>query len=416
MRPLPAARLMSFARGVPVTRMLPSLCLVIVWTCAPGVLAQRVQFPTQAPAYTPTPQPTLSEFDPYGNPTLGAPPPNVPYNATPQIAPSVVPGAISPPTTPPAGFSTAQPLAQPGVTQQGGSLFPNGLPYQWESGAYQYQNPDGSVVRLQRLMQQVSFEHTFLYGDGTFDALGWNRTEMAVTFGFPIFYNPDTPLFVTPGFAFNWLEGPITTMPMSPSSPDLPPRLYDAYLDFAWHPQLTQWLSADLGVRTGVWSDFENVTGDSVRIMGRGLGVLSLGPQYDLLLGVWYLDRNRIGLLPAGGIHLRPGPEWDLYLVFPNPKIRKRYFDWGPTQWWWYVAAEYGGGRWTIDRRYGTKDDIDYNDIRVLFGLEWETPTQIRGHVETGFVFDRELRYALTGAPSRFDLDNTFMIRAGIDF
>ena len=56
---------------------------------------------------------------------------------------------------------------------------------------------------------------------------------MAATFGVPIFYNPNTPLLITPGFAFNWLEGPI-----GPDA-DLPPRVYDAYLDAAWYPRFT---------------------------------------------------------------------------------------------------------------------------------------------------------------------------------
>lgn len=404
-----------------MTRLLPSLFLFVAWSAlVPSAMAQRVQFPSAAPAFTPTPQPTLSEFDPYGNPLLGTPPPDVPYNAAPQFGSPVVPGTISPPATPPTGIGVAQPLAQPGVTQQGGSLFPNGLPYQWESGAYQYQNSDGSVVRLQRLLQQISFEHTYLYGDGSLRALEWNRSELAGTFAFPIFYNPNTPLLMTPGFAFNWLEGPITPPPadpnvQDPNDPDMPPRVYDAYLDFAWHPQLTEWLRADLGVRTGVWSDFNDWSSDAIRIMGRGVGVLSFSPHCDLHVGVWYLDRNRVKLLPAGGIHWRPGPEWDLYLVFPNPKIRKRWVTYGTSQWWWYVGAEYGGGRWVVERRFNVTDDVDYNDIRAFFGLEWETQTQARGHFEVGYVFDRELLYTNTVTPD-LRLDDTFMIRAGFDF
>ncbi len=394
-------------------RLLSFLLLSVLWmTSAERVCAQRVQFPsaapsiTPAPTYAPTPQPTLPGFDPYGNPLLGTPPADVPYNVVPQISPPGAPGPIGP----------APAIAQPGVPQQGGSIYPSGLPYQWESGAYQFQNSDGTVVRLQRFLQQISFEHTWIYGESAFDELGINRTELSATFGIPIFYNPNTPLLVTPGFAFNWLDGPVSDLDPNSDSADLPPRVYDAYLDVAWHPQLTDWLHADLGFRTGVWTDFNEVNSDSIRILGRGLGVLSFSPQFDVLVGVWYLDRNRVKLLPAGGVHWRPSPEWDAYLVFPNPKIRKRSISIGSSQWWIYTAGECGGGRWTIERVGGMADDIDYNDIRVIFGLEWETQTQARGHVEVGYVFDRELLFDKTMSPAQLKLDESFMVRAGFDF
>ena len=314
------------------------------------------------------------------------------------------------------GFGPTTGAAQPGVPQQGGAIFPGGLPFQWESGAYQYQNSDGSVVRLQRFLQQISFEHTWVYENDTIDALGINRTELAATFGVPIFYNPDTPLLITPGFAFNWLQGPVFVDPNAGGQgADLPPRVYDAYLDFAWHPQLTPWLGADLGVRTGVWTDFEEVSTDSIRILGRGLGVVTVTPNFDVLLGVWYYDRNRIKLLPAGGVHWRPSSEWDFYLVFPNPKVRKRSINWGASQWWVYLSGEYGGGRWTVQRMDGSPDDFDYNDIRAFFGIEWETQTQARGHFEVGVVTARELRYN-SAMPDDFELDTSIILRTGVDF
>ncbi len=93
----------------------------------------------------------------------------------------------------------------------------------------------------------------------------------------------------------------------------------------------------------------------------------------------------------------------------------------GASQWWVYVAGEYGGGRWTIERdpagaALGAADDIDYNDLRVIFGFEWETQTQARGHVEVGYVFDREILYDTTMLPAKLKLDDSLMIRAGVNF
>ncbi len=414
-----------------VSRQLPLFALLAtLWLASANpVYAQRVQFPSAAPVFNPpsTPASVLPSFDPYGNPLLGTPPADIPYNVTPQfgqpVAPlvqptpqfgqSVVPQFGGQPVLPPANQ-----FGSPGVPQNGNSIFPSGLPFQWESGSYQYQNSNGQFARLQRFLQQISFEHTWLYSENGADDLSINRTELSATFGIPIFYNPNTPLLLTPGFAFNWFEGPLT-LPLDavgdPPNPDLPPRVYDAYLDGAWHPQLTDWLHADLGLRTGVWTDFKEVSGDSVRILGRGLGVLAFSPQFDILVGAWYLDRNRVKMLPAGGVHWRPNSIWDFYLVFPNPKIRRRSISIGSSQWWIYFAGEYGGGRWTLERANGDPDDVDYNDVRVIYGLEWETQTQARGHIEIAYVFDREIIFDGTATPT-LDLDDTFMVRAGVDF
>ncbi len=59
-----------------------------------------------------------------------------------------------------------------------------------------------------------------------------------------------------PGFAFHFVDVPTTTFA---NFADLPPRMYDAFLDTSWKPVVTNWLSADLGVRVGVYSDFNNV-------------------------------------------------------------------------------------------------------------------------------------------------------------
>ena len=175
-------------------------------------------------------------------------------------------------------------------------------------------------------------------------------------------------------------------------------------------------MSGDLGFRTGVWSDFKRVDSKSVRYLGRGLGVLSFTPHFDLLVGVVYLDRNNIKLLPAGGIHWRPNPDCDLYLVFPYPKWRRRFTTIGNSDWWWYVAGEYGGGAWTVERIGGVEDNIDYNDIRVSLGFEWETQTQLRGHIAIGYVWQREVLFAQTLAPTKFKPRDTLMVRAGVDF
>ncbi|MEX2307581.1 MAG: hypothetical protein WD738_08320 [Pirellulales bacterium] len=350
--------------------------------------------PAPPPSYSPSAVGPPPLFDPYASgSTLAPPPPAVPYTPPPAA-----------PYTPPPPASAFPPQPAP--------LFPDGAPFQWQPAPYDMAtSAEGYWAKTQRFLQELSVEYTYLYGDHSdpFD-FEINRAEFTSTFAFPMFYNIQTPLLVTPGFAFNWLEGPIS----GPGGPDLPPRLYDAYLDFAWYPRWYEWLGGELGFRTGVWSDFHHVSSDSIRLMGRGLASVALTPNLDVLFGAVYLDRVDVKLLPAGGFYYRPTPEWDMYLVFPNPKVRRFLTAIGNSKWYWYAAGEYGGGSWTV-RRELIDDRIDYNDIRVIGGLEWETQTFIRGHIELGYVFDREVIF-VSGAPPTFTPDDTIMLRAGIDF
>ena len=148
--------------------------------------------------------------------------------------------------------------------------------------------------------------------------------------------------------------------------------------------------------------------------MGRAAADVAIAPDMDVVFGAAYLDRVNTKILPVIGIYYRPTPDWDMYIVFPNPKIRKFLAAVGTTKWYGYAAGEYGGGSWTVARQT-TDDYVGYNDIRVIGGLEWETQSQIRGHIELGYVFDREIVFVSQDPPD-FKPDDTIMLRAGVDF
>ena len=412
------------------------LALAVLAALSVGAFAQRVQIPatTVAPAQAPAPewgaQPLAPgydvpspDFNPYTGgqavPVYGAPAYGAPaYGGTVGPPPaSSLPYTYVPPTQPAAPMWGDQPLApayDPAAPPPSPGLYGEGSTLGWQPGTYGFQQNDGSTTKFRQFFARLRAEHTYLLGDNSGDAMSLNKTEVATTVAFPFFGDIDNPLLLSPGFAFNWFDGPVADPTAMPRGPDLPPRVYDAYLDVAWLPRWTPEFGAELGARVGVYSDFREVNEDSLRVLGRGLGVISVTPQFELLGGAVYLDRLRVKVLPAGGVRWRPSPEWDLYLVFPNPKVRRTWFSTGSADFWWYVAGEYGGGSWTAERA-GFGDRFDYNDMRVVTGLEWQTPTQATGHLEIGYAFDREVRFE-SGAPGRAKLDDAVMFRAGVGF
>lgn len=238
-----------------------------------------------------------------------------------------------------------------------------------------------------------------------------NETDIATTLTLPNFLFTSQPLRISPGFIFHFWDGPDTVV----TGADLPGQTYSAYLanDFStpWNRQL----GAEFNLTVGLYTDFDEVTSDSIRITGLGLGWYRLNNTTTFKLGVEYLDRVRIKMLPAGGFFIYPTPDLKLDIYFPRPKIAQRLPNLGNYEVWGYIGGEYGAGSWTIKRMGGMGDQADVNDIRAFAGLEWMGPRQVTGFLEAGYVFNREIVYLSTQNVAT-DIDDTFMLRAGLAF
>ena len=192
--------------------------------------------------------------------------------------------------------------------------------------------------------------------------------------------------------------------------------MYSAYLNFLWQPQLTPQFGADLNFRTGVYSDFDTVTWNSIRFTGRALGVLQMTPNVAFKLGIEYLDRADIKLLPAVGFLWEPSPETRFDVYFPRPMFSRYWTTWGNTEVWWHIGGEYGGSSWTIENiATNASDRIDINDIRVFIGTDWNRLNRLNGIFEVGYVWNREIFVASDQAMG-LNLDNTFMVRLGLKY
>jgi len=419
------------------------VCLVafVAWLAHAGlVVGQQMRFPTTPPAEAVPSASPPSTFATPGTSGLSGGPSGPSGGATGSTqpgggwtAPGTLPATPAPSSTP--GLLPVTPGAVPGpsVTYPGpgaiqpppsawdpyappGSMPPPALTSpSYSSSPTSPTMPDWAMpAKMQRFLDELRMDYHYLSPRGS-KKFGTNDLELTSTFAFPMFYNTETPLRVTPGFAFHWWEGPSQQGAVIPGILGrLPPRVYDAYLDATWDPHVVGPLGAELGVRVGVYSDFQKVTSDSLRYMGHGLFVWDMPPNLTLKGGIVYLDRVRIKILPAGGVVWKPHKDLEFDLIFPYPKISRRMTTFGNTDWRIYVRGEYGGGSWAIkpDKIAGPVDQVDYNDLRCALGFEFERASRLSGLTEIGLAFDRELVVRSTGA--KYSPSTTIFLRAGL--
>jgi len=404
----------------PVVRRTCFVGLILAATALPA-RGQRVIFPTtvpdqpvyttsQAPYAPPPSSPYISPTAPYN--TVPASPPAAALNGTIQAPPGVPWDPYASPSdavAPPAGVTppyAQQPYVQPYTGQ------PYGAP---GSPCGQPGCPTPFYSQATRFLQDVQISNTWIPQQINSNGFGIDSTVLNATFGIPTRLNA-APILITPGFNFHLLSGPDTTPPAMVPAPnlDLPGHLFDAYLGAAWRPQLTQTFGADLAVSGGIYSDFSTVNWDSVRVLGRALGVVTVSPQWQFEAGIVYLDRLNIKLLPAGGVIWTPNPDIKFNIVFPYPKLAWRFSTVGNTDIWGYIAGEYGGGQWSITHANGVEDVITYNDLRFLAGMEFFGLSRFRGNFEIGYAFNRQIIYRGSGA--ELNPGNAILFRGGLAF
>lgn len=266
----------------------------------------------------------------------------------------------------------------------------------------QYAGPKLSAYKS-GFFQKLSFTETWIdRGNGTSD-LGINELELFMTVALPA---PTTewPLLITPYINMRLMDGPV--------NPDLPARLYEAYVDFMWVPRLSERLIGILAVAPSEYSDFE---ADGFRMTGKGLLRYDILPErLQLMAGVLYLNRDDIRLLPAGGLIWTPNPDIRYEVFFPKPKLAHRFAYGDEWEDWIYLSGEFGGNSFAIKRANGDDDKVTLRDWRVMLGIERKLNGGAGFRLEIGYVFSRLIEYA--SATPDVTPGSTAMIRAGIVF
>ena len=254
--------------------------------------------------------------------------------------------------------------------------------------------------------QKLYVADTYIPRGGT-DGLGTDDAEVALSLAAPL-PNRRNPIIITPGITTQFLDGPSNT--------DLPARLYNPYLSLTWYPRFTSRLGAIVNITPSVFSDFEKWDSSAIRLPGRILLRYTLA-QYEreFVIGAVYLDRDDIPWLPAAGVIWTPNPYVTYELVIPRPRILFMINEQENHEDWAYVAGEFSGNSWSIQRVPSFQQDVvTFTDYRVIVGIERRKNGGAGLRVEAGYVFGRSFEYQSTG--QQFDPTDSFMVRGSVAF
>lgn len=242
------------------------------------------------------------------------------------------------------------------------------------------------------------------------DSLGFAEWEAGMVLALP-FLRVTTPLLITPRYAVHHLD--------RPAGIDLPARVYDAEVTFRHLRKFgdSSW-AMNAAVTLGEYSDFEASDADAFRITGQAFAVYESSPASQWVLGVVYLNREDINVVPAIGLIYQPHPDIKYEAILPRPRISWRL----PSgtygngfERWAYLAGEFGGGIWSIERPATlTHDVLNYSDWRILVGVEQNITNGISHRLEFGYVFARELEFA--SATPNVRLDDSLFVRLGLTY
>jgi len=250
------------------------------------------------------------------------------------------------------------------------------------------------------ISQEVSVTDTVLVPSGNSYSMNTVDVRSTLYFGqFPI-------LRLTPRFGWHVVGdgGPV----------GMPPQFFDAGLDATLYLPLGKKWSFLGMVGPSIFSDGENTSSQAFRFTGRAMAFYQWSEAVKLAGGFLYLDRADIKALPAGGVFYQPHDDLKVEIFFPRPRIAWRFFHDMDLSTWGYLAGEFGGNSWAIERTGGMRDTMTLRDYRLVAGIEHLNGEEFRCLVEAGFVFGRKIEY--TSNLGNTTQSPTAMLRGGFAF
>jgi hypothetical protein len=234
---------------------------------------------------------------------------------------------------------------------------------------------------------------------------GFGSTAFDLQHTWLLGYDDLPPLNITPGGALHLWSGP--------QAIDLPPRVYELYVDLAWRPIEREHWGLSVGVTPGLYGDFERIDGETFQVTGWLLANYRFAPRWNLLGGVAYVRQLRSTMLPIGGMIWTPHDDLRLELLVPKPKFTWCVHRQSEKSVWCYVAGQLGGGSWAVADAPDENVLVGYTDLRLLLGTEGFHTNGLEWNLEAGYVFARDIsvdRYSL------YSPSDTFVLQASVAY
>ncbi len=200
-----------------------------------------------------------------------------------------------------------------------------------------------------------------------------------------------------------------------PDSIPLPGHAYRFASDMEWGMQGPGPWGFQFGFTPQLATDFDRqLNSDAWMFDGRGMLFFKPDPRLMLVGGVAYWDRVIDRFIPYAGVVWTPDEMWELRLLYPKSRISVFMGDWGWGGVWLYGSVELNIEAYQIGlTTLNSGDQIELRDYRALIGLRSDNGF-VSTFLEGGYIFDRHVDFK--GKHPDFDIDNGWMIRAGLRF
>jgi hypothetical protein len=264
-------------------------------------------------------------------------------------------------------------------------------------------------MQLPRLIQRISGKGTLVV-DNASDDLTLSEFSTSATVMMPdLLFETESMFSLTPSFSVVGVE--------APTGIDLPTSLYQSGITLGWMKRASDTVNYTLGIAPTVSSDFQT-SENAFRLTAFGMMNYQWNSQVQFMLGAAYLDRNDISVLPVAGIVWTPREDLRVEIAAPRPRIARRLhtttLNGSEVEDWFYVAGEFGGGTWAVERNPRFADELTMRDFRVVFGYEYKTNARVQALVEFGYVFGRSVEYQ--SDDFEYEPGDAMMMRASVSF
>lgn len=178
----------------------------------------------------------------------------------------------------------------------------------------------------------------------------------------------------------------------------LPDRLAELSLNLGWQQRLSPQWSIAVFARPGLYSDFEQLDSDSLNLPVLALANYAVSRDLIWSFGLTANPFSDNPVIPIVGVRWNFAPQWTFNVGFPQSG-----FTWKPTeQLALRAGARFQGGSFRITENLGTPAPgiarlantfVDYREVRVGAGLDYELGDRFTLSFDLGVVTDRKFDY-----------------------